>query len=215
GQTSEPARDLRFANSSGPDHDDVLGHDFFRQIGRKFLAAHPIAQGNRDRPLRFMLADHILVQFRNDFLWCQFIQSNLGFFRGSWQIDSHLRLLSLRSKPLNGRARDCNSMLLQQPDSARGRIRPALSNYRLLSLRSKPLNGRARDCNSMLLQQPDSARGRIRPALSNYRLLSLRSKPLNGRARGCNSMLLQQPDSARGRLRPASFKAAVTSPLFV
>ncbi len=43
GELGQAARNLRLAHAGGPDHDDVLGHDLFGDIGRQLLPAHPVS----------------------------------------------------------------------------------------------------------------------------------------------------------------------------
>ena len=83
GQLGQAARDFGFAHAGGADHDDVLGNDFFRQVGRKFLAAHAIAQGDGDGALGVLLAYDMLVQLGDDFTRSQFVERDLFFFSGS------------------------------------------------------------------------------------------------------------------------------------
>ncbi len=52
GKTSEAAGDFRFAYARGTDHQNIFGQNVFGQFGREFLAAHTIAQGDRDGFLR-------------------------------------------------------------------------------------------------------------------------------------------------------------------
>ena len=83
GELGQPSRDFGFADAGGADHDDVLGDDFFGQLGREFLAAHAVAQGDGDGALGVLLADDVLVEFRNDFARRQLIECDLFFFSGS------------------------------------------------------------------------------------------------------------------------------------
>ena len=66
-ELGQTACDLRLPHAGGADHDDVLGDDFFRQLGRQLLAAHAIAQGDGDGALGVVLSDDILVEFAHDF----------------------------------------------------------------------------------------------------------------------------------------------------
>ena len=83
GELGQAAGDFSFAHSRGTDHDDVFGNDFFRQVGRQFLPAHAVAQGNGDRALGVVLADDMLVEFGDDFTRCQLVECDLFFFSGS------------------------------------------------------------------------------------------------------------------------------------
>ena len=55
-----------FAYARGPDHDDVLGHDLFRNVGWQLLPAHTVPQSDRHRPFGSPLPDDVLIQFRNN-----------------------------------------------------------------------------------------------------------------------------------------------------
>src|SRR5262249_1054614 len=81
--------DLSFAHAGGPNHDDVLGHDLFRQVGGKLLPPHAIAQGNGDSALGLMLAHNVFVQLAYNFLRSQLVKNDVGFFRYSRQINCH------------------------------------------------------------------------------------------------------------------------------
>ena len=65
----------------GPDHDDVLGDDFFGQLGRELLAAHAIAQGDGDGALGLVLSDDIFVEFGDDFARRQFVERDAVLLR--------------------------------------------------------------------------------------------------------------------------------------
>ena len=71
------------SHAGGPDHDDVLGDDFFGQFRRKLLAAHAIAQGDGHGALGVFLADDMLVQLGDDFTRREFVERDLFFFSGS------------------------------------------------------------------------------------------------------------------------------------
>ena len=62
GQLGQAARDLGLAHARGADHDDVLRHDLFRQLGRQLLPAHAIAQRDGHGALGVVLADDIFVE---------------------------------------------------------------------------------------------------------------------------------------------------------
>jgi len=83
GQLGEAAGDFGFADAGGADHDDVLGDDFFRHLGPKFLAAHAIAQGDGDGALGVFLSDNVFVELGDDFARRQFVERDLLFFGGS------------------------------------------------------------------------------------------------------------------------------------
>ncbi len=67
GEFGETARDLSFADTGGPDHDDVLGHDFVGKVGRQLLAALAIAQRDRHGTLGGLLANDVFVELCDDF----------------------------------------------------------------------------------------------------------------------------------------------------
>jgi hypothetical protein len=68
GQLGQAARDLGLADAGRADHQDVLGRDFVAQRFGHLLAAPAVAQGDGDRLLGLGLADHVLVEFADDFL---------------------------------------------------------------------------------------------------------------------------------------------------
>ena len=81
-QLGQAARDLGFTHARGADHDDVLGNDFFGEFGSELLAAHAVAQRDGDGTLGVLLANHVLVEFNNDFARSEFVQRKLFFFGG-------------------------------------------------------------------------------------------------------------------------------------
>ena len=82
GQLRQAARDLGFAHAGRTDHDDVLGDDFFRQFGGKLLAAHAIAQRDRDGALGLVLPDDVLVELAHDLARRQFVECDVFFING-------------------------------------------------------------------------------------------------------------------------------------
>ncbi len=66
GELGEAAGDLGFSDAGGPDHDDVLGHDLFGEVGGEFLAAHAVAQSDGDGAFGGLLTDDVLVQLGDD-----------------------------------------------------------------------------------------------------------------------------------------------------
>src|SRR4029453_4138073 len=54
--------DLGLADPGRADHQDVLGVDLVAQIAGHVLAAPAVPQGDRDRPLRGVLADDVAVE---------------------------------------------------------------------------------------------------------------------------------------------------------
>ena len=67
-QTREAPRDFGFAHAGGADHEDILGRDLLAQRFLDLLPPPAVAQCDRDRALRLLLADDVLVQFVDDFL---------------------------------------------------------------------------------------------------------------------------------------------------
>ena len=82
GKLRQTAGNFSFAHAGGPDHDDVLGDDFFGELRRQLLAAHAIAQGNGHGALGVLLADDVLVEFGDNFARSQFVERDLFFFSG-------------------------------------------------------------------------------------------------------------------------------------
>ena len=96
GQLGQAARDLGLAHASGADHDDVLGNDLFRQVGREFLPAHAIAQRHRHRALGCRLADDVLIQLGHDLPRRQFVEPELLLLGGLGQINRHYNSSTVR-----------------------------------------------------------------------------------------------------------------------
>jgi hypothetical protein len=65
-EAGQAARDLGLPHSRGPDHQDVLGCDLRRHLGRKALAADAVPQRDRDRLLGRGLAHHVAVELGHD-----------------------------------------------------------------------------------------------------------------------------------------------------
>ena len=74
GELRQAAGDLGLADAGGPHHDDVLGDDLFRQLGRQLLAAHAIAQGDGDGALGLVLSDDVLVEFAHNLARREFVE---------------------------------------------------------------------------------------------------------------------------------------------
>ena len=68
GQLGQAARDLGLADAGRADHQDVFRRDFMAQRFFHLLAAPAVAQRNGDGLLGLALADHMLVEFADDFL---------------------------------------------------------------------------------------------------------------------------------------------------
>ena len=101
GQAREAARDFRFADSGGANHQNVFRQDIFGHLGREFLPAHAIAQRDGNRALCGGLAHDVLVQFDDDFPRCQLVKRRfrcgLRFALVAGKIDHHLKLLNRES----------------------------------------------------------------------------------------------------------------------
>src|SRR6266852_1066507 len=84
GQAGQAARDFRFADAGRADHENIFGQNVFGDFGRKFLAAHAVAQSYSDGTLRGVLPDDVLVQLRDDFARSHVVERGkkvLGFLR--------------------------------------------------------------------------------------------------------------------------------------
>ncbi len=66
GQPGQPPGDLGLPHSGGADHQDVLGQDFLRQLGRELSPPDAVPQGNGHGALGRLLADDVLVQLGHD-----------------------------------------------------------------------------------------------------------------------------------------------------
>ena len=78
----EAARDLRFTDAGGADHDDVLGHDLLGHVGLQLLPAHAIAQRDGHGSFCVLLADDVLIEFGDDLTWGELVERHLFFFGG-------------------------------------------------------------------------------------------------------------------------------------
>ena len=67
GEAREPARDLGLADAGRADHQDVLRRDLLAQRLGHLLAPPAVAQRDRDRALRGVLPDDVLVELGDDF----------------------------------------------------------------------------------------------------------------------------------------------------
>src|ERR1700730_10934587 len=73
-QTSQPARDFRFTDAGGTDHQNIFWQNLFGQLGGKLLPAHAIAQSDGHGALGSSLADDILVELDHDFARGQLVK---------------------------------------------------------------------------------------------------------------------------------------------
>ena len=64
GEFGESSRDLCLTNACRADHEDVLRHDLFGEVGCELLAARAVAQRDGDGALGRGLADDVLVELR-------------------------------------------------------------------------------------------------------------------------------------------------------
>ena len=89
GQLGQAARDFRFADAGGADHEDVLGHHLLGHFRGQFLAADAVAQGDGHGALGVGLADHVLVQLADDFARRQLVEDRLVVHGLAGKIDHH------------------------------------------------------------------------------------------------------------------------------
>ncbi len=66
GQLRQAAADLGLPAARRPDHQDILRRHFLAKLGRQALAPPAVPQGDRNRLLRLILADDMLVQCGDD-----------------------------------------------------------------------------------------------------------------------------------------------------
>src|SRR5437667_1138187 len=66
GELREPPGDLGLPDAGRADHDDVLRRDLVAQLGGQVLPAPAVAQRDRDRALRPLLADDVAVELGDD-----------------------------------------------------------------------------------------------------------------------------------------------------
>ena len=85
GELCQAARDLGFADSGRPDHQDVLRRDFLAQRLGDLLPAPAVAQSDRHGAFRPMLADDVFIQLVDDLLrrhprhvWSRMNHSNVS-----------------------------------------------------------------------------------------------------------------------------------------
>ena len=89
GQAGQAAGELGLADAGGADHEDVLGHHLLGHLGGQFLAADAVAEGDGDGALGLGLADHVLVEFADDFARGQFVEQRLLIHGLAGQVDDH------------------------------------------------------------------------------------------------------------------------------
>ena len=77
GEAREAAREFGFADTGGADHEDVFGHHFLGHLGRQFLAANTIAEGDGDGALGLGLPDHVFIEFADDLAGSQLVEQRL------------------------------------------------------------------------------------------------------------------------------------------
>ena len=66
-ELGEAARNFGLADAGRPDHQNVLGQNFFAQFRAQLLTPPAIAQGDGDGALGVVLSDDEAVEFGNDF----------------------------------------------------------------------------------------------------------------------------------------------------
>ena len=74
-QLRQAAGDFCLPHACRPDHDDVLGNDFFCHIRWQLLPAHAVAQSNGNGTFRVLLPDNVLVELDNDLARRQLVES--------------------------------------------------------------------------------------------------------------------------------------------
>ena len=65
-QLCQPSCNLGFADAGRADHEDVLRHDLFGEIGRQLLPSRAVAQRNRHSTLGSSLTNDILIKLSDD-----------------------------------------------------------------------------------------------------------------------------------------------------
>ena len=68
GQLGKAASDLRFADTSGADHQNVLRRDLAAQLLIDLLAPPAVAQGDGDGAFGVGLADNVAIEFGDDLI---------------------------------------------------------------------------------------------------------------------------------------------------
>jgi hypothetical protein len=66
-ESRQASRNFRLPHAGRTDHQNILGQNIFGKLGRKFLAAHAIAQSDGHGLLREVLADDVFIQLDHDF----------------------------------------------------------------------------------------------------------------------------------------------------
>ena len=82
-QVGQATCDLRFADAGGAHENHVARPDFVAQVIGKLPAPPTISYGDGRGPLGRLLADDVLVQRLDNFLWCQFLH---GFDKSSGRL---------------------------------------------------------------------------------------------------------------------------------
>src|SRR5262249_16650141 len=76
GHSSESTGDLGLTHASCSNHDDVLWHYIDGHVRWQLLPSYPIAQGDRNRPFRVSLANHMLVELGDNLPRSHLVQAN-------------------------------------------------------------------------------------------------------------------------------------------
>ena len=84
GQPREAARDLGLAHAGRADHQDVLRRDLGAHRLGDLLAAPAVAQRDRDRALRLLLPDDVLVELVDDLLRRHAAHSSVSMLLADW-----------------------------------------------------------------------------------------------------------------------------------
>ena len=76
-EARQTAGNLRLADTGRANHEDVFRNDVLAHIRIELTAPPAIAQSDRDRALRLVLTDNILVELGDDLARCLFVDSDL------------------------------------------------------------------------------------------------------------------------------------------
>ena len=85
-EARQPPRDLGLADAGRSDHEDVLRRNLFGQLRGQLLPPHAIPERDRDRSFGRVLANHVLVELRDNLTRRQRVGRGLGRF---WKKDRH------------------------------------------------------------------------------------------------------------------------------
>ena len=77
GQCRKAARDFRFSNPCGANHEDIFRIDLFLHLGRQLLAAPPVAHGHGHGAFGIGLTDDIAIKLGDDFPRSEFFHHRI------------------------------------------------------------------------------------------------------------------------------------------